>query len=86
MFNVTSLKHYVGDVVPTPDPIKLDDGPEYEVNAIINHWWVGQQHTYLEYLLSFVGYDAAHNEWLPAANLANAPYILHSYQTAHGLS
>ena len=33
MFNVTLLKQYVGDVVPAPDPIKLDDGPEYEVDA-----------------------------------------------------
>ena len=56
----------------TPDPITLDDGPEYEVDAILHYWWVGWQHTHIEYLVSFVGYDASHNEWLPIANLANA--------------
>ena len=86
MFNVTSLKRYAGDVVPTPDPIKLEDGPENEVDAILYHWWVGWWHTHLEYLVFFVGYDASHNEGLPAANLANVLDILRSYHTAHGLA
>ena len=37
MLNATLLKCYVGDVVPAPDPIKLDDGPEYEVDAISHY-------------------------------------------------
>ena len=86
VFNVTLFKHYVGDFVPTLDPIKLEDGPEYEVDAILYHQWVGQWHNHLEYLVSFVGYNASHDEWLPAANLANTPDILHSYQNAHGLA
>ena len=68
LFNFTLLKHYVGNVVPTLDPIKLDNGAEYEVDAILHHQWAGLWHTHLEYLVSFVGYDASHNEWLPAAN------------------
>ena len=62
MFNVTLLKCYVGDIVPALDPIKLDNGPEYDVDAILHHWWVGQSYNHLEYLVSFVGYDASHNE------------------------
>ena len=68
LFSVTSFKCYVGDVVSTPHPIKLDDGPEYEVDVILYHQWVIWQCTCLEYLVSFVGYDASHNEKLPAAN------------------
>ena len=36
VFNITLLKCYIGDVVPAPDPVKLD-GPEYEVGAILYH-------------------------------------------------
>ena len=88
VFNVALLKHYIGDVVLSLDPIKLDNGPEYEVDAILNHWWVSQRCTYLKYLVSFVGYDTSHshNEWLTAANLANALDILCSYQNVHGLA
>ena len=49
---------------------------------IISGWW----YIHLEYLVSFVGYDASYNKWLPVANLANAPDILRSYQNAHGLA
>ena len=86
VFIVTLLKRYAGDVVPAPDPIEPENGPEYKVDAISCHWWVGQWRTYLEYLVSFVGYDTSHNEWLPAENLANAPDILCLYQNMHGLS
>ena len=86
MFNVTSPKRYIGDVVPTPDPIKLEDCPENKVDAILHHWWVSWWHTYLEYLVFFVGYDASHNEGLLAANLANVLDIPRSYQIAHGLA
>ena len=41
VFNVTSLKHCVGDVVPTLDPIKLNNGPECEVDTILHHHWAG---------------------------------------------
>ena len=42
VFNFTSLKHNVGNVVPTPYHIKFVDGPEYEVDAILYHQQVGQ--------------------------------------------
>ena len=37
VFNVTLLKRFVGDVVPTPGPIELDNSPEYKVYAILQH-------------------------------------------------
>ena len=86
VFNIALVKRYVGMVIPAPDPVELDAGPEYEVQAILRHRSVGRGRHWREYLISFVGYDVAHNEWLPAANLANASDLLWAYQTAHGLS
>ena len=86
VFNLTLFQRYVGDVVPALDLIKLDDGSEYKVHDILYHQWAGLQRTYLEYLVTFIGYDASHNDWLTAANLANTLDIFCSYQNAHGLA
>ena len=63
----------------------MEDTPEYEVAKIMRHCKRGRHHKQLEYLVSFVGYDSLHNEWLPAANLANAPRLLQAYNLAYGL-
>ena len=86
VFNTTLVQCYVGTVILAPDPVEVDAGPEYEVQAILRHHSVGHSHCRREYLVSFVGYNVAHNEWLPAANLANALELLQAYQTAHGLT
>ena len=41
VFNISVLKRYKGQVLSPPDPIELDTGPEFEVEAILCHWWVG---------------------------------------------
>ena len=84
--DIALVKCYVGMVIPAPDPVELDAGPEYEVQAILRHRSVGRGRRRREHLVSFVGYDVAHNEWLPAAHLANASDLLRVYQAAHGLS
>ena len=86
VFNATLLERYIGDVETALDPIKLDNGPDYEVYAILCHQLVGWQHIHLEYFVSFAGCDASHNEWLPVVNLTNAPDTLHSYQNFHELA
>ena len=86
VLNIALVKRYVRMVIPAPDPVELDAGPEYEVQAILRHRSVGCGRRRREYLVSFVGYDAAHNEWLPAANLTNTLDLLRAYQVAHGLS
>ena len=86
VFNIALVKCYVETVIPAPDPVELDAGPEYEVQAILHHRSVGRGRRRREYLVSFVGYDVAHNEWLPAAHLANASDLLWACQAAHGLS
>ena len=75
VFNVSVLKWYEGPVLSPPDPIELDTGPELEVEAILHHWWVGHHRSKLEFLVSFLGYDSSHNEWLSASHLANVPHI-----------
>ena len=69
-----------------PDPIELDTGPEFEVEAILHHRWVGRHRSKLEFLVSFLGYDSSHNKWLPASNLASTPHILTAYRALHGLT
>ena len=56
------------------------------MQAILRHCSVGRGRRWHEYLISFIGYNAAHNEWLPDANLANASDLLRAYQAAHSLS
>ena len=74
VFNVSVLKHYERQVLSPPDPIELDTGPEFEVEAILHHQWVGCCWSKLEFLVSFLGYNSSHNEWLPALHLANTPH------------
>ena len=86
VFNVSILKHYEGQVLSPLDPIELDTGPEFEVEAILCHRWVSRCQSKLEFLVSFLGYDYSHNEWLPATHLANAPHILTAYKALHRLT
>ena len=85
-FNISLVKCYVGMVIPAPNLVELDAGLEYEVQTILRHHSIGRGRRRCEYLVSFVGYNAAHNDWLPATNLANASDLLRAYQAAHGLS
>ena len=85
VFNVSVLKCYKGQVLSPPDPIELDTGPVFEVEAILHHRRVGCHQSKLELLVSFLGYDSSHNEWLPASHLAHAPNILTAYKALHGL-
>ena len=51
VFNVSILKGYVGSVIPPPDPVELDTGPEFEVDTILRHRRVGRRRSRLEYLV-----------------------------------
>ena len=59
-FNVKLLKLYKGSIVPPFDPIKHDNELEYEMSYILHHGRHGHN-KWLEFLVSFVGYDASHN-------------------------
>ena len=86
VFNVSVLKRYEGQLLSHPDPIELYTSPEFEVEAILHHRWVGSHRSKLEFLVSFLGYNSSHNEWLLASHLANAPNILTAYKALHGLT
>ena len=60
VLNVKLLKAYKGSIVPPPDPIELDNELEYEVSYILHHCRYGRN-KWLEFLISFVGYDTSHN-------------------------
>ena len=40
----------------------------------------------LEYLVQWLGYSSAHNEWLKEEDLGNAQAKLRAYKRANGLS
>lgn len=86
VFHVNLLRPHTADVgrgiKPAP-PIEVNGALEYEVGEILSHYtrkYRGVERT--RYLVQFKGYGPEHNEWLPEANLANAPESLADYWAA----
>jgi Chromo (CHRromatin Organisation MOdifier) domain len=69
VFHVSVLKQYTGNLIAPPDPISVEEQEEYEIEDILSH---RAGRSGVEYLVSFKGYDASSNEWLPERNLENA--------------
>jgi len=65
-----------------PPPDIIDDEEEYEVESIISH---RPKKNPREYLVSWVGYPSASNEWVPEGNLNNAAELLQEYKRRHKL-
>ena len=63
----------------------IDDDLEYEIAEILAHRRAGRRKKF-EYLVSFLGYDSSHNEWLPETNLLNAPKLLAEYKLKCGIT
>ena len=84
VFNISVLKPYHGTVIPPPDPIQIDGDLEYEVAEILAHRHAGRC-KHLEFLVSFLGYDSSHNEWLPESHLHNVLELLAVYKASSGL-
>ena len=79
VINVLQPKCYHGTIVPPPDPVVIDGLDKYKVAQILEHQRFGCQQ-WLEFLVSFVGYDQGANEWLPEANLEHASELLTAYK------
>ena len=60
VFNVKLLKACKCSIVLPPDPIELDNKLEYEVFYIL-HYCRGGHNKWLEFLVSFVGYNSSYN-------------------------
>ena len=63
--------------------MELDGQLEYEVEAIKAHRKRGRR---LEFLVQWLGYSSAHDEWLKEDDLGNAQAKLRAYKRANGLS
>ena len=63
--NVSQVKKYHGSLL-RPPAIEVDGQEEYEVEAIIGHRRAGRGY---QYLVSWTGYDASENQWLPEREL-----------------
>jgi hypothetical protein len=83
VFHVSLLKAYKvdGTVQPPPPPELIEGELEYEVENIVAHRTVRGRH---EYLVSFVGYAAEHNLWLPEKNLEHCQAVLQEYWSHQG--
>ena len=63
--------------------MELDGQLEYEVEAIKAHRKRARR---LEFLVQWLGYSSAHDEWLKEEDLGNAQAKLRAYKRANGLS
>ena len=84
VFNISVLKPYCRIIIPPPNPIQINGDLEYEVAEILAHRHAGRC-KHLEFLVSFLGYDSSHNEWLPESHLHNMLELLAVYKALPGL-
>ena len=63
--NVSQVKKYHSSL-QRPPPIEIDGEEEYEVEDILDHRISGRGY---QYLVSWTGYDASKNQWLPEQEL-----------------
>jgi len=66
-----------------PPPDLIDEDPEYEVEAIINHRFFGQRRR-LQYLIKWKEYPHSDNTWEPVENL-HAEALVKAYHRKHPL-
>ena len=79
VFHVSLLRRYIigGDVKPVPEPLEVDNEPEYEVERLVAH---RRRAGGLQYLVRWSGYDPSEDTWLDEKDLCNAPDILTAYK------
>ena len=78
VFHVSLLEPYTSSSIPNrsippPPPVQLLDGPEYEVEAILDSKVMRNK---LYYLVDWSGYSPNDRTWEPAENLNNATEIV----------
>src|SRR5882757_1170953 len=66
-----------------PPPDLVDEDPEYEVEAIINHRFFGQRRR-LQYLIKWKGYPHSDNTWEPVEHM-HAEALIKGYHRKHPL-
>ena len=81
MFHSSLLEHYqessiLGRIIQPPPPIELEDGPEYEVAAILDSKIVRNK---LYYLVDWLGYSPSKRTWEPRENVTNTSALLEDF-------
>ena len=81
MFHNSLLEPYQENTIPeriTPPqpPIELEDGPKYEVAAILDSRIVRNK---LYYLVDWLGYSHSERTWEPIENVTNARALLDDF-------
>jgi hypothetical protein len=84
VFHIDRLSPWKGNKVngvnpPPPEPIEIDKEEEYKVNSVLDSRFDCCQ---LHYLVSFKGYDAGHNMWLPHFNV-HTPELIEEFHRIH---
>ncbi len=65
---------------PEPPPAIVEGEEEYEIEKVIDsRWW----HNHLQYLVRYLGYSQAHDEWLFADDLDNARELIQEFHMAN---
>ena len=67
VFHISLLEPFrrcAGEEDPEPEPIKVDDQMEWEVDEVLDSWW--QKNSGLQYLLQWKGYSDLHDTWTKA--------------------
>jgi hypothetical protein len=87
-FHASELSSYCetdvhGPNFQEPPPDIINEEEEYEVEAILAHKGTGKRR---RYLVSWIGYSSASNEWIPEENLGNASEITKAYKKKHKLA
>ena len=67
-----------------PLPELVDGESEFEVEAILQHKFMGRKKE-IRYLVQWRGYSRAESTWEPEENLKNAPEVLEGYKSLHRL-
>ena len=78
MFHVSLLEPYASNsipnrIVPPPPPIKLDEGPEYEVKSILSSKVMKNK---LYYFVDWLGYTTTDRMWEPTENINNTKELV----------
>ena len=81
MFNSSLLKTYQDITIPgrtkqSPPPFELEDGPQYEVAAILNSKIVRNK---LYYFVDWLGCSPSERTWEPVENVTNALALLEDF-------
>jgi hypothetical protein len=73
--------HSDGRYQPPPPPVEVDGEWEFEVEEILDKRFVGtRRRQKVQYLVKWLGYDAAHNTWEPVGNLGNCSELIEEFE------